>query len=117
MKTYQVTKREGECLGPVNWDYDFSKHFEAYACSKDRKKEKCQKQKDKLKKIENNPKAYQVSTYAHCYRDIHKVGMFDGWPYWEPVPAVQIYDPVANKLVWKHFHEIKYIRKREVKNE
>ena len=113
VKHKKVTKRVGEYLGPVDWDYDFYQHFENYGGSKKAKKEKCINKKKMLKTIEKNPDKYEISTYPHVWKKVHKVGMWDGWPYWRPVPAVKVYDSIANTYTWKHFYEIKHIRKIE----
>lgn len=86
MKTYTQTVREGEYLGPIDWDYNFEQHIDD--------KERLEKQKEKLKILENNVEKYKATVdggWPRCgWGTVLKVGMYDGWPYWRPVPSVLI---------------------------
>lgn len=92
MKTITRTERVGEWLGPVDWSYNFRQHFDSMGCSDKGRDEECEKIKERLRKIEAEPDRYEVTTYGGWPRcgwgPVIKVGMFDGWPYWKPVPSV-----------------------------
>ena len=84
-----VTERIGEYLGPVDWSYNFLPHFDGY-CGMD-KEAYCQEHVVRLRRLSDEPERYLVSTYGGWPRIWHElvhVGMYDGWPYWKPVPSV-----------------------------
>lgn len=82
MRTYQQTVREGENMGPVDWDHPTAK-------------DKPQIWRD----AEANPSAYTFSEYR---RSIISICMYDGWPYWTPRPAVCFIGPL-NSAEWAFF--------------
>lgn len=92
MKFRQETVREGELLGPVDYTYDFLSHFSGYCCSDARKQEYCDAAVKLLREIEAEPDAFLVTTdggWPRCgWSKVVAVGMYDGWPYWRPVPSV-----------------------------
>lgn len=92
MKTVTFTERVGEFLGPVDWDYDFRQHFNCLCTSDAGRDEACDKQKRRLKMVAESPEHFEVTTYGGWPRcgwgSVVLVGMYDGWPYWRPVPTV-----------------------------
>lgn len=96
MKTRTITVREGEKVGPVDWDYDFASHDwhhrggctnpEVVSRSESALRELC----DGLARGEE----WQATTDGGVPRlgwgRVLDVGMYDGWPYWRPVPSVLI---------------------------
>lgn len=92
MKTITRTERVGEWLGPVDWTYDFRSHFDNYCTSDAGRDAECAKQMERLRKLVAEPDRYEVTTYGGWPRcgwgPIVRVGMYDGWPYWRPVPTV-----------------------------
>jgi len=117
VKTKTVTVSEGECLGPIDWDYDFRPHFNCYCETENNKDKRCERYKEMLKKLEQNPEKYQATTdggYPRCgWSDVVKVGMYDGWPYWRPVPSVLMVDSVLGGAHWHSFNSISDIREKE----
>lgn len=108
---YRVeTVREGELLGPVDWNYDFRQHFNSYGCSEERKDEFCERSKELLKKIADDPYLWKV-TLSHSYasRNVLAVGMYDGWPYWKPTPAVMTSGTLGAE--WHFFYDLKEAEK------
>ena len=116
MKTRQVTVREGELLGPINWNYDFREHYEGVypaCCNGEETHERMfQQAMTILRMLEENPDKYEATVYGgwpRCGwgRVVH-IGTYDGWPYWKPVPSVFI----TNLFVgdWHAFHDITDIR-------
>jgi len=90
MKIRMVEQREGELLGPVDWSYDFEKHSwergPGGGCNPD-----CIKRgKEALKIIEDGMKEgkqFTVGAYG-ANQKVLAIGMYDGWPFWTPTPAV-----------------------------
>lgn len=115
MKTYTVIKREGELLGPVDWSYDFLSHFDSYCVPDAAKKEMCQKAMDRLKLLADNPADYKATNDGGWprmwYHDVIAVGMYDGWPFWRPVPSVCLHGTLGAE--WHHFACITDILKKE----
>lgn len=92
MKTVTRTERIGEWLGPVDWDYDFRSHYSGLCTSDEGRNEACERDKNRLRMIVESPDKYEVTTYGGWPRcgwgPVVSVGMYDGWPYWRPVPSV-----------------------------
>jgi hypothetical protein len=92
MKTRTVTERVGEYLGPVDWTYDFRQHFDSYCTDDAGRQAACERAVATLKELELHPELYEVTTYGGWPRcgwgRIVWIGMYDGWPYWKPVPTV-----------------------------
>ena len=88
MKTRTVTQRVGEWLGPVDWDYDFAKHN----WSENRGGHNptlTPRNAEALREAETLL-AEGKTVEAWCYDmwcTVLKIGMYDGWPYWEPTPT------------------------------
>ena len=112
MKTYQVTKREGEYLGPVDWSYNFLQHFDCYCTDDIGKQKACDRQIEVLRKLLSGPE-WEATTYGGWPRcgwgEVLKVGMYDGWPYWKPVPSV-LTTSVLGGGEWHPFCNITDIR-------
>ena len=95
MRTYTTTVREGEKVGEVDWSYDFRQHFNNHCTSDAGRDEICAKSVQRLREIADAHSAGKVvraTTYGgwpRCgYGEVLDVGMYDGWPYWKPVPSV-----------------------------
>lgn len=95
MKTYTTTVREGERTGDVDWSYDFRQHFNNYCTSDAGRDEICARSVERFKAIADAVAAGQTvraTTYGgwpRCgFHEVLDVGMYDGWPYWKPVPSV-----------------------------
>ena len=97
MRIEQQTVRIGERVGDVDWSYDFRSHFDCLCTSDDGRDAACEKAKDKLRELETafkNGRPMRATTYGGWPRcGLHQVidvGMYDGWPYWKPVPSVMV---------------------------
>lgn len=114
MKTRQVTERIGEYLGPVDWGYDFLSH---YGCCfpENRRAINCEKAKDRLRLLAENPDRYMATSDGGWPRvgwgDVLQVGMYDGWPYWRPVPSVCISGTLGAE--WHSFNSVTDIMEKE----
>jgi hypothetical protein len=103
VRTYQVTRREGELLGDIDWNYKFSDHIETRGGPPESKAHFLFNQILNLWQAERIHKdgvllRVREGEYWH---DLIAVGMYDGWPYWKPVPAILISGPIGSE--WRHF--------------
>lgn len=109
MKHRTIKVREGELLGPVDWDYDFNQHDwdhggamnpERLAHSLEMLKKICAGGKWEATTDGGNPKC--------GWGAVLQVGMYDGWPYWKPTPSVFISSWMGGS--WSSFTSISSIR-------
>lgn len=110
MRTYTVTKREGELLGPVDYHFPFIKHFGNHCCSDLDKKRLCARSISLIRDIENAKKE-GTTVYAETYGYFHEVlavGMYDGWPFWEPTPAILVKGAIGNG--WQFYYNIQSMK-------
>lgn len=82
MRTETVTIRIGENVGPVDWSHPTAKDMP-----------------DIWHEAEASPDDFVFSNYE---RTILAICMYDGWPYWEPRPAIQFIGPL-NSAEWSFF--------------
>jgi len=116
MKTKTITVREGELLGPIDWNFDFREHYKDIypaGCNGEEAHERMfQCAMTILRMIEKDPDKYEATTYGGWPRcgwgSIAHIGMYDGWPYWKPVPSVFITSWLVGE--WHTFHCITDIR-------
>jgi hypothetical protein len=118
MKTRTETVRVGEMLGPVNWQYNFRPHFDCY-CADDATQQKfCDAKVEQLRQLADGTE-WEATTdggWPRCgWGKVLYVGMYDGWPYWRPVPSVCIASKCGAS--WHSFDSVTSIRKPNVKNE
>lgn len=92
MKTRTVTERVGERLSDIDWSYDFAGHGWT-SSSGGHNPELIPIEVERLRQVEEAFKAgKRVSVrlrHGEVYEPVGDVGMYDGWPYWRPVPSVQ----------------------------
>ena len=101
MKTRMVEQREGELLGPVDWNYDFDQHGinPKYV----------EQGKNNLKIIEDGlskGKKFRVG-YCGINHKVISVGMYDGWPFWRPTPSVLLNTWMGGE--WHPFYDIQNV--------
>lgn len=103
MKTRTVTVREGEYLGPVDWNYNFRSHFD----SRSLPEKACQESVESLRRLTSGGE-WQATTDGGWPRvgwgRVLRVGMYDGWPFWRPVPSVYIESCLGGS--WHPFYSI-----------
>lgn len=85
MRTETRTIHIGENAGPVNWEHPTAKDMPNI-----------------WRDAEVNPSGYLID-YGHGGREILDICMYDGWPYWEPRPAVCYVGPLGS-AEWKFFN-------------
>ncbi len=116
MKTKTVTVREGELLGPIDWNFDFREFYKDIypaACNGEKAHEECfQRAMTILRMLEAEPDKYEATTdggWPRCgWGSIAHIGMYDGWPFWKPMPSVFITSWRVGD--WHSFHNITDIR-------
>lgn len=92
MKTYMVQQQEGERMGDLDYSYNFLQHYANYGSTEEWKKERCEKTVEMLKEVEKLLKeGKKIMVDMSGYRkELFDVGMYDGWPYWKPTPALLV---------------------------
>lgn len=101
MKTKTVQVNEGEYLGPVDWSYDFAQHFNN--SSQQERDQRCEEGKELLRKLADGSdwEATTDGGMPRCgWGKVLQVGMYDGWPYWRPVPSVLIWGWLGSSWHW-----------------
>jgi len=91
MKSYQVTHYEGELLGPIDWAYDFAQHDWDHGGSMNPKY--LQEKVAMLRQLDNGGEweATNGTGWPKIgWGRVSSIGMYDGWPYWKPVPSIYI---------------------------
>ena len=117
MRTYMVEKREGELLGPVEWEYDFMSHFDGYGGPPEQRQKYCDEQIAKLRNLADGGEwmATTDGGWPRCgWGKVVAVGMYDGWPYWRPVPSVAIAGTLGTE--WHSFSSVTDIQSASVPN-
>lgn len=120
MKTKQVTVCEGEYLGPVDWSFGFETFFKPYYnCSTpERHAQLLAGALEMLHTLEDRLGEYEATTdggWPRCgWGEVLATGMYDGWPWWSPVPSVCIHS-WTGMGVWSSFASITDIRRKGVK--
>lgn len=89
MKIRMVEQRDGELLGPIDWSYDFTQHDWGKGHG-GHNPELTPRSVEALKKLEAWHKEHTLC-FALLYgswQEVWDIGMYDGWPYWEPTPSI-----------------------------
>lgn len=99
MRTRTITVREGEYLGPVDWSYDFWSHdWDNGGCVNP----VCVEDGIRaLVRLVKQPETKFNRCNDGISQEILCVGMYDGWPYWRPVPSVCVMTPFGAE--WHSF--------------
>lgn len=83
--------RAGEKVGPIDWDYDFRRHFNSLCASDEARDRECALAVARLRAAVAAlaaGKRLDVCSSGGYWFEVLDIGMFDGWPYWRPVPSV-----------------------------
>jgi hypothetical protein len=112
MRTWQETHREGELLGEIDWSYDFGSHFDGYCTSSERKTDMLFTAIEQMWQVARlHEKGARLIVYDNEYgHELIAVGMYDGWPFWRPVPAVLVQGPIGPE--WHHFPHVRRYEER-----
>ncbi len=76
MRTETITVQVGEDVGPVDWDHPIAKGMPTI-----------------WREAAAEPARFCFTEYR---REILRICMYDGWPYWRPRPAVQFIGPLGS---------------------
>jgi hypothetical protein len=112
MKYETVIQRIGENLGPVDYAYDFTKHD--WSGSRGGVNPEVTKASiDQLRRLEAAfaDKRNRVEVrlmHSDCYWVVLAVGMYDGWPFWEPTPSVQVFRVLGAE--WHPWYYVQDVR-------
>jgi len=106
MKTRMVEERIGEYLGPIDWSYDFTQHD--WGSGHGGINPKIVAPAMELLRQLETPGRWQVMTHQ-IYREVIRVGMYDGWPFWKPTPSVQTRGPLGPE--WTPFYNLQSVER------
>ena len=113
MKTRTVTEHIGEHLGPIDWSF-----FESEK-SGSLNPATLEAAKERLRQLEADPTAFVATTDGGWprvgWKEVLRVGMYDGWPYWRPYPSVQIAGTLGPE--WHSYHSITDIERKPARRE
>ena len=102
MREWTETRREGTDMGPIDWSHPM--------VAKVRSPEVLAM----LREAEANPQDFIVTSDGGWPRvgwgDVLAVRMYDGWPYWQPMPAVLKKGTLGPE--WNFFDTLDIRRKR-----
>ncbi len=112
MRTETRTVQVGELLGPIDWSYDFRQHFNNLCAPDAERDRECERAKERLRLLLNG-ECWEATTYGGWPRcgwgAVVSVGMYDGWPYWRPVPSVAVAGTFG--VEWHPFCSLTNIRR------
>ncbi len=110
MKYSTQIVREGELLGPIDWEYDFRQHFTNIGSPESTKDEYYARAVERLRRI-SEPGEWQVYlSHGSIWKDVYQVGMYDGWPFWKPTPALLTSGTLSPE--WHFFYDLQDYRRR-----
>lgn len=113
MRTYTQTVREGELLGPVDWSYSFPDHFSCFCLSTEDKADLIWERINSLwqvVRLYDKGIALEVMT-SGFWHPLLAIGMYDGWPFWKPTPALLVRGPLGGQ--WDFYYELEDFRLRQ----
>lgn len=87
MRSETQTVRIGEDVGPIDWSHPMAAD-----------------KPDHWREAEKDPEAFELLLNGmFTPRQIFKLCMYDGWPYWKPTPAILLESPMGG-CEWVHFN-------------
>ena len=106
-----VEEPYGGYLGPVDWSYDFFKDQSIPSEWAVRAKGMLRRLDEGLKNGEKWIMTTDGGWPRVGWKPVMRVGMYDGWPYWRPVPSVLYIGTLG--LEWDSWNSISGIEKVE----
>lgn len=109
MRYKTVVEREGELLGPVDYSYDFTKHTGCWGGPDTWKVERMFRHIELLREAERllaQGKTVWVRG-GQFWHALLAIGMYDGWPFWEPTPALLVKGPLGGQ--WEFWYDLEEI--------
>lgn len=113
MRTRWVEERIGEWLGPVDWSYDFDQH--SWVGKSGGTNPQCIVEGiAQLRRMESEPGEWMYCPSGWSSFSVVHVGMYDGWPFWAPTPAIGYIGPLGSVEV-AFFYDLQShrLRRRE----
>jgi hypothetical protein len=90
MRTRWVEERIGEWVGPIDWSYDWARHAPGL-------NPQCIEQgREVLRRMESEPGGWRYCPSGLSTFEVVEVGMYDGWPFWVPTPAIGYIGPLGS---------------------
>ena len=111
MRFYTVVQREGTRVGDVDWDYDFLSHFDCVCSPDEVKRDLCSRSVTALREAEaavKRDETVEVCMSGGYWKRLLNVGMYDGWPYWKPVPSLFVVGVFGGH--WESFNSVTAVR-------
>ena len=113
MRTETRTVHIGELLGPVDWSYDFTSHdWNHGGATNPEHVADCVERLRRLDEGIGRGETWEATTDGGIPRvgwgRVAHIGMYDGWPYWRPVPSVYITSWMGGE--WSSFCSLSEIR-------
>jgi hypothetical protein len=106
MRSRTVTEYDGELLGPIDWAFDFSQGVASMCSGPERKAERMSRYVELLWEVERRHlrgEKLRVCT-SGFWHELLDVGMYDGWPFWKPTPALCVLGPLGP--AWDFYYEL-----------
>ena len=94
MRTRWVEERIGEWLGPIDWSYDFQQHAMT-ATRGGTAQWAIDEGIAQLRRLEAEPGGWWYAPSGFNEFEVVHVGMYDGWPFWRPTPAIGYIGPLG----------------------
>lgn len=88
-------ERIGEWLGPVDFSYDFAKHGWGNGRG-GINPGRVPPSIEMMRKLSAQPDGWLYSPSDFSAFPVVNVGMYDGWPFWEPTPAIGYVGPLGS---------------------
>jgi hypothetical protein len=105
MKTRTITERVGEFLGPVDWAYDFTQHD--WGQGKGGVNPELSAEGAKvIRAMAAEPDGWSFSPCGFSWCRVVHIGMYDGWPFWRPTPAIGYIGPLGS-VEWAFFYRLR----------
>lgn len=105
MRTYQETVRVGEWTDSIDPDYDWTSHD--WGDGRGGVNPNCTSEGHELiLEIAANPELYRYSPCFCVVKDVLCAGMYDGWPFWRPTPAIGIRETLGYGIEAVFFYKL-----------
>lgn len=83
--------RHGTMVGPVDPNYDWAQHG-VYPCdTPEQRAARIAGWRELMLSLKPGDTVWA----HHCQRTVIEVGMYDGWPWWKPVPHISYIGPLG----------------------
>lgn len=99
--------------GPIDLEHNFRASFENMCCGEDRKSAACSRALRLILEIETaleSGKGIDANVSGY-WREVYSVAMYDGWPYWKPMPAVCVSGTLGPE--YHFFYDLLDVRQRK----